>query len=92
VVRQSSVSPQATTALASSGALDELSGDETRRGVLDALGRASSALADLVKLDESQQETLSPLSDSDGVDGFVPSRPVLVRSRAALRYNRGVRR
>ncbi len=49
-------------ALLATAASDDLSGDENRRGVLDALGRASSTLADLVKLDESQQETLEQLN------------------------------
>jgi DNA repair protein RecN (Recombination protein N) len=51
-------------ALLATAASDELSGDEGRRGVLDTLGRASNGLADLVKLDESQQEMLEQLNSA----------------------------
>src|ERR671933_82165 len=50
-------------AMLAGGASDLLSGAEAgARGVLDALNEASSALAELVRLDESQAETLESLN------------------------------
>ena len=50
-------------AILAGGASDLLSGaDAGARGVLDALNEASAALAELVRLDESQAETLESLN------------------------------